>query len=512
MQDELFEEYFPEYLGCTTQEMFMRPIPHATPVAEFAPLQDLIDEFLEPIMRWLFATLRAVPQAFEKMSRLGYPYFIVPDDKGAFIREDIKAICDGNLTLLDDAFTTVNIRLQHERLQKKRDFNFITAEGSFFAQQIDASDRLDKRTGRYCSRTRLVFNYPVVNLATQMVDNAVHKRLLREPMFQRNMYGWASLGWQPARPFVRAFDLKHCERLTGYLARVWAQRVGGTYGVALQRMLDEPFLVPAVGKAKANFAPMFIKPKEKDAVVQLGSGLSVVSHIQKTLVFMGYVAYRVRVEGYAVDDAIQSLTKQAGSWAAHNYGDDNFCEFSSQAQGDEVLAFLASVLPVEEETPAAFLGMAWTGAPGAHGRGGFRLRSSSYLLNWYLAERQPGSRFRPFPEHGWVARNRIYAELGTPDIAAELIPRQEDYFLPKYGITKEYRQSQLRWEKLRMAREALPGWDDWRILLGKKYLLDDDEVAAAAATMFYTHYPVQETAPLVEKLLSGSPYFGGLLA
>jgi hypothetical protein len=470
MIDEVMERYLPDYKGMSTFEMFKRQMPYSTELTKFAALGALLDNMLPYVYRFVLSQARPGVGAYEKRSRLGYPFFNLPLDKAHTIAPYLELTAQGDLSVLDHAFATINVRLQPEKLAKKREYLFVDPSCKITEREITAKDRFDDRIERYASRTRLVFNYPVVNLCTQIADNAFHKALLRYPMFGRDMMGWAKSNWTTRKPAYVAFDLKHFERITGFVTNKWAQLVGGIYGDAISRMMALPFLTPAVGQGKEHWHPMLVGTSSTAFVVQLGSGLSPVAPIQKITMLAVYMGYLVE-RGMSPDDALTALIHQQGDFVVHNYGDDNFVEADSQSILDNLYSYLQKYLDVEIEDPPAFLGLAYNPITG------FKLQADSYLLNWFLNERMPGSRFRPYPEHGWRARNEIYRMIGDPSISREILPWLEDHLLPKYGITPQSRERQYYYETLAMSDQHVQDSAFKLVVLEKLYQLTDEQKA-----------------------------------
>jgi hypothetical protein len=131
---------------------------------------------------------------------------------------------------------------------------------------------------------------------------------------------------------------------------------------------------------------------------------------------------------------------------------------------------MSNLLPVEIEDPTAFLGMEFKAGTG------FELTAIKYIINWFLAERNPGTLFRPYPEHGWRARNRVYERIGDSKIRRDIMPVLFNDVLPRFGITPELQTRMYQMEQMEMLgkRTAAPTWEQ---TLGKNYLLTDEQKA-----------------------------------
>jgi hypothetical protein len=316
-------------------------------------------------------------------------------------------------------------------------------------------------------------------------------------MFHRNMQGWASGPWRARNHYV-AFDLRHFERYTGFATLAWAKACGGIYGDCLTEMFWLPYLVPAVGKGPDYFKPFLLKPKRGGGLMpQLGSGLSPVAPVQKILMLAVYAYWYVREFGASYEDAIANLVHQTDNFRVHNFGDDNFVEGLTTRQRDSLERHLSSLFPVEIEDPPGFLGFLYNEKLGWH------LSTTKAVINWTLNERMPGSRFRPYPEHGWRARRAIFESIGHPD-CREFFKEMDDYYMPKWGVTTEVRQQAYVAEKLRALRDKGTLPTVWKLALEKQYLLTPEEKARMPET-----YSVLDRSYAVEVLhatLPGAQY------
>jgi hypothetical protein len=371
-----------------------------------------------------------------------------------------------------------------------RDYLYLTAEGRTFKQQLTEEDRYDKRLDRTAARSRLVFNYPLTNMGTQIVDNAFHKAFLSFPMFQRDIFGWAKNKWH-AEEDILAVDFRHFERFTGYACELWAQKCGGYYGLALMKMLDTPFLLPAIGSGDQNFKPYFVSRASKGYSIQLGSGLSTVSVIQKILMLCVYAKYWSESFGYSPDEAVARLVSQKTRIRIHNYGDDNFFD-GKKSDLQNLYKYLDDIMDVEVEDPPAFLGMNY----GTY----FYSSSLSYYKGAFMRERPPGSIFRPYPYLGWKYRDENYAVLGESRVPQEDIPWVNDVLFPKYGVTRSFVQDQQKKELARIATEGGFYPSFLAATLDKEYLLTQEQRAAMGE--YYTVLGLDYTTDFVEKALA----------
>jgi hypothetical protein len=427
---------------------------------------------------------------------LGWPYFEVVEDKIAVLLPWIYDYLAGKAFPYEQAFGQINVRLQStDPPGKDRHYLFVTAEGNVFEATVTFEDRRDPKTGRVASRTRLVFNYPVMNLITQCVDNTFHRALMRFPMFHHNMQALVRQRWRAQGECV-AFDIRHMERLTGYAALIWARVVGGDYGEAITQMFHLPLLCPAIGKGRENFAPMMLRARPEAGLMQLGSGLSCVSVIQKLLMFAVYAEYCDRHGIASGDEALSALASHRTPFRVLNQGDDNFVDFSGSEQHIEPMyEMLEAVLPgVDIELPPAFLRFIYDPATG------FALADRSLVLNTTDNERAPGSRFRRYPHWGWLQKCLHFEELGTPFAANTIIPAFYAEFA-KFGVTRDYIQGQALSEYTDIRALRLSALANWKVATEKEYLLTEEEKAQMPS--LYAFLSPQLVASIVRKMLPG---------
>jgi len=422
MADFIFERFgLTEYDRMVTAEMARRPIPHVFRASETKALDDLFTEMYPYIQQWIIPQIKAPYQTYNKVSKVGYPGFFIPEDKLTYVAGFMPSVLAGDLAFFENAFIVQNVRIQPEQASKERDFQFI-GEGGVYTATITGAERVvrtpvGRRTG---GRSRLVYNLPVYNLIKQTLDSAVGDVFNKWPAFHHNMFGGDVL---PVKGHHVCLDVKHFERHTSTCNRIRAAHWGGVYGACSELTARLPFAVPTDDWKGARYA--YVK-RDEGWNDQYGSGDSAVAPSQKEILLAIYASFFEKEFGYARASAIVQVSQGGDErLTIRNFGDDNSIDGDKGA----VLAFMqfaAQYLTVEEETPPKFLGFVWY--PGL----GWRLPITSYLLKTYLNERRPGSNFRKYPFLGWVERRAIFNKLGHPD--SREVFEFEDIELARVGV------------------------------------------------------------------------------
>ena len=136
----------------------------------------------------------------------------------------------------------MNVRLQPERPDRNRDFNFLDGDGVPYSASATAELRaVETRIGKkISSRTRLVFNMPAPNLFKQILDSAIHAVLLKYPIFHHDLHSRG--GTLPVRGVHVCADIAHFERTTAVIVRERGAMLGGLYGDITKVFADLPFL------------------------------------------------------------------------------------------------------------------------------------------------------------------------------------------------------------------------------------------------------------------------------
>jgi hypothetical protein len=467
LQEALFSEFGLEDLAkCTTGEMPSRPIPQFFNPKQVEPLRRLYAAYAPDLFAEILPQLKVPLQPLNRISKLGWPHFNRPESKRPVVLSEFKEVARRGVdSYLQGAFVSQNVRLQDESPKKTRSFQFIGKDGVAYNKQVSGPQReiptpVGPRTG---SRTRLVFNYPVLNLVKQVYDTAIHNTLLTYPVFHHNMYERHSSLVRPDS--VRAFDIKHMERFTAGVIEERGEVIGGNYGKLQRAFLNLPFLCPS-----DDWKSYWLVKAAPGSMVQFGSGDSAVAPSQKEAFYCVYrqvVADLLGLRGRAGHEFV--LKGGDSRLQILNYGDDNFVS-GDPSLLKEVGPLLASVLDVEEEDPPAFLGFAYR-------EGRFELRPRSYLVKTYLNERPPGRFFRKYPYFGWREKRKTYMQYGD-QVKMNKIFAAEDSLLARTELSWREVLLRAQEEENRLAKDA-GSWRAVNLILGKEYLLTAEEKLAS---------------------------------
>jgi hypothetical protein len=481
--DNIMKQFLPEFVGQSTQERWKRPIPHMEHESEIAPLIQLFSEFAPLLYPWLKQRVLPVVQTYDKKSRLGYPEFSISEEKTEIVLSYLDKIWRHDLSFMEGAYVTCNVRLQPDPPTKVREYTYLDDSLQAYTEEVDAEGRRDKKTGRLTSRTRLVFNFPLVNMATQIADTAIHHAILQFPFAHHRMNTWVRRTINaPARFFM---DVKHFDRNVGPLIPIRAKQLGALYSDLTDQMLACPYLVPT-----EKWKPAFVKPdRSAGYMVQLGSGISAVAPVAKELFLILYTTFWMREKGTSFERALETMVKGTPELTIMNYGDDNIVT-GEPGVVKRCVDYISEYLPIEEEDPPRFLGYNYDPQKG------FFLSKDSYLKNFYLNERAPGSRFRQYPWMGIVLRRRVYAEQGDPTVTTEVVPFEREMW-KEIGLTEDLLISFYQRDVEAAGSQAML---DYRVVLGKHYQLS---TAERALLPDYGVLDVSYTSFALRKLLDG---------
>lgn len=490
VQRELFEKFGLEaYKDLVSAEMSSRPVPQVSAFSgKLLALAKLCEERLPRLLAYISPLLTPPVQTFNKVSKMGWPYFCRPEDKAS------RALWSYNLAkatsqYLKECFTSINIRLQPEKPDKVRQLQFITDSGEVQDRDISGEDRAIYVKGlgavKTAQRTRLVFNKPANNLIMQIADTALNNVWMTFPLCSNNMYDTAPRN--KIRRHVLALDVKHMERFTGAIIATRTLILGGEYRKQHDQMDEGGFLVPSdTWRSYWRLSKVASR-----MLVQFGSGHSAVAPSQKEALICILWAMHVELWGMQEEEALEAvLSGDTPYLHIMNYGDDNFWSAHDPSLLDAALDFASRYLDCEPENPPKFLGFTWSDDRV------FRLSHESYLLKTYLHERAPLSTFRKYPYFGWTEKRKIYAQYGDHRLMKEVFDVEEDC-LSRAGLpwSAVLQRSEAEREAA-MRNEPSPN-----ALFGKDYLMTAEEKIASGA--FDGMYP-DETAPLLHELLDGS--------
>lgn len=486
-QDAMFAEFgLDELRGCITAEMRHRPVPQVFETYKTKPITDLFRKWAPRIYARILPAIMPPVQVLNKTSSLGWPHFNSPESKRKVMLDAINAmVAPGGLEKFRSGFIVPNVRLQPESRHKKREFLYVDARGKVFPKETGEKERtIRKPAADYvASRTRLVFNLPLPNLFTQVLDTAVNTALLQHKLFKHNMYDPALLGFKGDSLF---FDVKHFERATAEIVRARAQIFGGLYADIGQMFSELPFLCPS---SDWKVMQLMWVARAEGFSDQFASGYSPVSPSQKEILLVVICEFAVVELGMNEEDAITwALAGGDSRLSMRNSGDDNAYGGDSGLL-DAIFTFVRQYLDAEEEEPPKFLGF-------LHQNGFFKLGISSYVTKTYLNERAPGSNFRKFPFYGWVLKRQIYQKYGEEGFVSRVFPF-EDALLASLGLP---------WSKVvelanTEASEArsLAGLTNLNWVMGKDYLMTPEE---KLQTGVFEGFTIEETAPMIKHLLS----------
>jgi len=372
--DIMFDAFgLDQYVGCITAEIEHRPIPFVFQTSETRALTELYAEWAPHFFPRIMRELKPPVQTFNKVSRLGWPYFTNPPNKQDYLSMDFSdlVVDPRNLEKYDPSFIGIGLRLQAESIHKEREFLFLTDDFEIIKRTVTKKEREIEIKGvgtRIASRFRGVNNMPLPNLFKQALDTAIHSVLLRYPAFHHDMFNKKLL---PVTGFHMCFDVKHFERFTADAVRHRAQLLGGMYAQIGTLFNRVPYAVPT--ENRRHFAYLW-PDRQAGWSDQFASGDSAVAPVQKEIFTALYGEYFKRTRGLSYEQAIE-LVWQGGDehLTIRNYGDDNSVS-GRESDVRAVFRHLQEYLHVEEEQPPKFLGFVWYGQSL-----GWRLTKDSYL-------------------------------------------------------------------------------------------------------------------------------------
>jgi hypothetical protein len=470
-----------KYNQCITLEMKDRPLPHTFKRDTFKPLRELYSRRIEDFFSVVLGNtdIRLIPQTVETSSRIGYPYLSFAKDKAQLVSSLINKVDD---LITGSSVTVLNVRLQPEVPTKKRKFQFAVPHGVFYNvqdQEISGRERYDERLKVIASRTRLVFNYGVENLITQCLDGWLHDCYLKYPSFHHDMYSFpydsSSFDFESYEE-----DISHYERCMGEIVPVRAEVIGGLYHSLMQKLLSAPFAIKAT-----DGCSLFYRPKD---VVQLGSGLSMVAPLGKEVNAILYAeALSVLLNLPFKKALLAMLTHGIKGLAIAQFGDDSKIMYHKNYSWlkDEIVKFRKNFVISEPEDPPKFLGFVKSKSDKGYIN---RLSVDSAFKNFFLDERSPGSKFRPFPNYGYFERVSAYKRYGDNDV--------QNYLDKETKLLKSKGWYDIIFNRAKQEAKYVKSSLPINYVLGKTYLLTREQ----KATLFpSTLIPLEDIRSVIKR-------------
>lgn len=398
------------YTDCVMGEMQMRPVPHMFEAARVAPLRELYARRAPALFEHIMRGIEPPIQPLNKLSKLGWPWIQnVPSKRAVLLPELARLYSSSAEDMFSGGWMQIGIRLQPEEAEKERVIMVVDDEGEVKETKVTKKERAIRANDTYdvlAPRTRLIISPPSVgNQAMQPLDTAIHNWFISHP---------GSFGHDLNTPgrtriphgYVLMLDMKNFDRFTG---PVWVERariVGGLYNDICSVFRQLPYL--SVSSTRKSL--WWLWPRHDTGMeLQFGSGISAVAPIQKEIFYCIYGEFAERVLGVSARD-VHSWVMRGGDarFGFLNYGDDN-AVFGDKSAVTDFHQFIGEFLEAVPEDPPKFLGFLWDGK-------GFKLGTSSYLLKTWLNEREPYSRFRKYPMHGWIEKRATYQAKGVPEM------------------------------------------------------------------------------------------------
>lgn len=461
----------PEYVRMVMAEGKARPCVSVFHESATRPMTELFIRWYPELLKHIAGRITVAPVSIERASKIGGPFYERREDKARLMVEEVfPQFLAGDFSLMKGTHTIVNVRLQQEKRDKVREMPVVHPDGKVEIVKFDDDYRAFTYRGIdvFSARVRAVYNPPCANLYKLAVENALARAYKIDGVTNHDMYSY-SRRTNAFGPYFLALDTKHFERNVGSLVRPRAAMISEEFAALQSLISDAPYASICTDWKTVK---LLAADREHGFEVQLASGDSAVATVAKEALLCVYAAYYFE-RGYSRDkQTCMQLAFKGGdpSWGQFlNFGDDNFLYAQSKERIDDMYAFIARVLTVEEEVPPAFLGWLYTDVGG--GNYAFRLRKSSYVKNFYKPERPPGWPFRPYFFLGRKLRRITYREYGEPGMP-ELLD-EEDRFINDWGLRERYMDA-ISERELDRSKAHVP----LDYVTGKDYLLSPEERAA----------------------------------
>jgi hypothetical protein len=459
--DDLFAEVgLDEYVGCSTYEFDRRPL-----LAIKAP--ESSKELISVCAKWFPLLMDRVRRdakipvvTLDKRSKIGSPIRKRVDNKYDTVEPFFQAFIRGDYSSVErDGFALQGIRLQWERRSKVRHYVCARKNLSLDDVAVDAAARaLDE--GRLCSRTRMIVNPAVLNLAKLPCDNSIHHVLLSWRCCKPDLSFMRTKGFHAEA--LLAPDWTHFDHQAGYMARMYAATIGGEYERACLLLWGKPVLCRTDG-----WRDVLYMSAAEGYLQQFWSGDSSVAPFGKFVclaVTAEFIQRHYRLDDQSTLEAL--IYGEHRDFGFRNYGDDNVVFGSSHAV-EAYRDFATSFIVMDFEDPPRFLGDVFT----KHADGYWRstLDWRSYFLNWYLPERPPGTLFRPYPCYGYVARKQDYAMFGPPQMQSLFEVEQRVLAAHRIDVSELLARAAQEAAKIKQLAAV-----NYRMRYDKAYMLDEE--------------------------------------
>lgn len=409
--------------------MASRPIPFVSTDPKPKRSLEKFKKYINPLLEYLLPHVRPHVQTINKISSLGYPVNCNPGEgldpvshvqvwqsKFDVFLEFCEPMMHLDFSAFDDSYHTIGTRKQNEAPSKDRTFQFIDDDGHIYERIISGADRtiqVPQLGAMIGSRTRTITRPDPRNLFLQCWDSMLHNALMTFPLHKTNIYNKEE--W-PQDAYIKTFDCKHFERYLGMLAIEYAQAIGGVYAEQMLKLIYLSFIVPSdTWRSSFEITPQY----GPNVFPQFSSGLACVADLAKLATdtaAIGYFHEVLHMDMFASIDATLSGTSPGlRRW---NYGDDNRM-MGEQSKVDDFIHYMGDIFDVEvDDTPQ------YVGAIHRADIRRFVLPRRTYNLKLYQPERDYD--WKDYPSLGMVERRNVFTEFGEPEIAAHVIPYEND--------------------------------------------------------------------------------------
>lgn len=482
-----FDQFgFEEYDDCWSCEGSRRSLPFISTDERPQRVLQKFMKYAPALFDFILPRIRIKPQSYNKGSALGYPVNGNPnirrDIDEADVLTDAELVAErlggekariwfsfydqfraGDFSAVEDAFTTINRRGQHELPSKIRTGLFINRSGEVYESEIDRRKDLVKINGlsgrkKIPLRDRNIFNPDVMNLFCQAVDTQIHHFIVNTPLCDANVY--TKIKWD--RSDFTTYDCNHYERYIGAIVEPYAELIGGIYAEQISRMVRQANLVPSDDWTQAFLIRPIFKPGQ---YLQLGSGLCVVTTVGKLANLVVTIAYFVEVHHLAVSDAIDATFRgEHNSMRRWMYGDDNRLA-GSPSERAQYLKYIQEFFEITIDKQPKYLGTIWRADQYR-----FLLPSETFVLKGGLRERDHS--FYTYPCLGQLERRETFRQFGEPEIGSHIIPFEDKTYdemgFPFFEVVK-------RATVERIAARRLGQLLTREMVTDKEYLMSDED-------------------------------------